>query len=171
MSRADSRRSPTFGNPLAAAGFCILGVAATACAPVQPPPAPAASGSPAAVASSEPTLPPDVVEVTWQWVSFVTPVEQLQVDAPERYTLRFDRAGRLAVRADCNRGTTSYSVSPDRRVEIRPIALTRMACPAGSLSDRFVKEVGRATSYLVKDGALLVELPVDSGTLRFRRQE
>ena len=45
-----------------------------------------------------------------------------------------------------------------------------MMCPPGSLSDRFVKEVGRATSYFLKDGDFFLELPVDSGTLRFRRQ-
>jgi membrane-bound inhibitor of C-type lysozyme len=50
---------------------------------------------------------------------------------------------------------------------VGPIALTRAACPPGSFSDRFAREVGRATSYFVKDGELFLELPVDSGTLRF----
>ena len=53
---------------------------------------------------------------------------------------------------------------------MKPIALTRAMCPPGSLSDRFAKDVGRATSYFVRDGELYLELPVDSGTLRFRRQ-
>jgi heat shock protein HslJ len=74
------------------------------------------------------------------------------------------------VQADCNRGSTSYSVSADRRMTLGPIVLTRMMCLPGSLSDRFVKEVGRASSYFVKDGDLYLELPVDSGTLRFKRQ-
>jgi hypothetical protein len=73
-----------------------------------------------------------------------------KVDAPERYTLRFESTGRITMQADW--------------------ALTRMMCPPGSLSDRFVKEVGRASSSFVKDGDLFLELPVDSGTLRFRRQ-
>ncbi len=38
------------------------------------------------------------------------------------------------------------------------------------LSDRFAKEVSRANSYFMKDRDLFLELPVDSGTLRFRRQ-
>jgi len=50
------------------------------------------------------------------------------------------------------------------------MALTRAMCAPGSLSDRFVKEVGRATSYFLKDGDLFLSLPIDSGTLRFRRQ-
>lgn len=115
-------------------------------------------------------MPSEVVEVTWQWVSFTTPVEQVDVDAPERYTLVFDRTGRVAVRADCNRGTTACSVTADRRITFQPIALTRMACPPESLSDRFVRELGRAAIYFLKDGDLYFDLPVDSGTLRFRRQ-
>lgn len=126
-------------------------------------PLPPASASPSG-------LPSDVVGVTWQWVSFTTPVEQLNVDARDRYTIQFDQAGRAALRAGCNRGSASYSVTADQRLTFGPIALTRAACPPGSLSDRFAREVGRASSYFVRDGDLYLELPVDSGTLRFERQ-
>jgi para-nitrobenzyl esterase len=111
-----------------------------------------------------------VVDITWQWVGFTTPVEQLNVDEPGRYTVRLEAGGRVALQADCNRGMGSYSLSADRHITFPPIALTRMMCPPGSLSDRFAREVGRATSYFLKDGDLYLELPVDSGTLRFRRQ-
>lgn len=119
--------------------------------------------------AADSTLPSDVLDATWEWVSFTTPVEQIDVDKPERYTIRFERGGRAALKADCNRGTASYSTGKDRRIAFRPIALTRAMCPPGSLSDRFAKEVGRA-SYFKKDGDLFLELPVDSGALRFRRQ-
>jgi heat shock protein HslJ len=84
-------------------------------------------------------LPPEVLDVTWQWQSFTTPVEQIEVQAPERYTIRFGSDGRAALQADCNRGMTSYTVTAERRIAFTPIALTRMACPHGSLSDRFVR--------------------------------
>ncbi|HYG86548.1 MAG TPA: META domain-containing protein [Azospirillum sp.] len=115
-------------------------------------------------------LPAEVLGVTWEWVSFTTPVEIVSVDAPERYTLQFvgDRA---SLRADCNRGAGAYTVDADRRIALGPLAFTRAACPPGSLSDRFVKEVGRVTSYFLRDGDLYLELPVDSGTLQFRRQD
>jgi heat shock protein HslJ len=123
-----------------------------------------------AEAAADSTLPSDVLAATWEWVSFTTPVEQISVDSPNRYTIRFESGGRAVLRADCNRGTSSYSAGSDRRITFRLIALTRAMCPPGSLSDRFAKEVGRATSYFMKDGDLFLELPVDSGTLRFRRQ-
>ncbi len=121
-------------------------------------------------AGSESALPTDVVDVTWQWVGLTTPVKQVTVDAPERYTVRFEGSGRVTVRADCNRGMSTYSVTADRGIAFKPIALTRAMCPPGSLSDRFAKELGRATLYFLKDGDLFLDLPVDSGTLRFRRQ-
>jgi para-nitrobenzyl esterase len=130
----------------------------------------ASSPATAAVGAADTSLPAEVVDITWQWVSFTTPVEQLNVDEPGRYTVRFEAAGRVALQADCNRGMGSYSLSADRHITFQPIALTRMMCPPGSLSDRFAREIGRATSYFLKDGDLYLELPVDSGTLRFRRQ-
>jgi len=113
---------------------------------------------------------PDMVDVTWQWVRLTTPVERLDVDAPDRYTLGFGTDGRVGLGADCNRGMGGYTVSADRRLALKPIALARAMGPPGSLSDRFAREVGRATSYFLKDGDLFLELPTDSGTLRFRRQ-
>jgi heat shock protein HslJ len=111
-----------------------------------------------------------VVGVTWEWIGLTTPAEKLTVDSPERYTVRLGPDGRASVRADCNRGATEYAIETDRRIAFKAIALTRMACIPPSLGDRFAKEVGRATTYSVRDGDLFLELPADLGTLRFRRQ-
>jgi uncharacterized protein YidB (DUF937 family)/heat shock protein HslJ len=119
--------------------------------------------------SSTATMAADLVGVTWQWVELTTPGELRTMDNPERYTVRFDSAGRVALRADCNRGTGTYSVSANQHLKVNPLALTRAMCPPGSLSDRFAAQVGRATRYEVRDGSLYLELPGDSGTLRFRR--
>jgi heat shock protein HslJ len=155
----------------------LVAALVTACSHSHPEPSPLPASPqpvtlPATVSPGEvaPTLPAEVVDTTWQWVGLTTPVEQVTVDAPDKYTIRFDKTGKVAVKADCNRGTTSYTASADRTIELKPMALTRAMCPPGSLSDRFVKEVTRATSYFLKDGDLYLQLPVDSGTLRFRRQ-
>ncbi len=121
-------------------------------------------------APSQSSLPAGVVDLTWQWVSLTTPVEQVTVASPERYTIRLERTGRATVRADCNRGASSYAVSATRQIVLKPFTLTRMMCSPGSLSDRFVEELSRGFSYVLKDGELFLDMPVDSGTLRFRRQ-
>ena len=150
----------------------LIGALVAGCAGGQPESTPEAPAPyrPRAEVAADSTLPSDVVDVTWQWISFTSPVERITVDAPDRYTIRFERTGRVALRADCNRGMAGYSAGADSRIAFQPIGLTRMLCPEGSLSGRFVKEVGRANSYFLKDGDLFLELPVDSGTLRFRRQ-
>ncbi len=107
--------------------------------------------------------------LTWEWLDFTSPVEKVVAAAPERYTVQFGRDGSIALRADCNRGTGTVAYLPDRRLELKPIAMTRAMCPPDSQSDRFVKEVGRATSYFIRNGELYMELPMDSGVLRFRR--
>jgi heat shock protein HslJ len=148
--------------------FLALPVACAKAPPPALPPQPTPAGQAPVVTST--ALPVGVVEVTWRWDSLVTPTETVKPERPERYTIRFERTGRVAVRSDCNRGGGSYTLLPDSRLTLGPIALTRMACPQGSLSDRFAGDVGRATSYFVRDGALFLEMPADSGTLRFTRE-
>ena len=155
--------SPTVPLLLLLAGLTI------GCAPQTPPATPQPAGSAQPPPATESTLPADVFDVPWQWESLVTPVETVKPDRPELYTLQFDRSGRVAVRADCNRGSGPYTVSAGRRITFGAMALTRAACPPGSLSDRFIRDVGRVSSYFVRDGALFLEMPVDSGTLRFRK--
>ena len=130
----------------------------------------AAPSGAAAGPSADLTSSKDMLDVTWEWVRLTTtPVELMDIDEPEKYTVRFGSDGKVVLKADCNRGAGSYSVSADRKLTLKPIGLTRMMCPPGSLSNRFAKEVGRATSYFMRNGDLFLELPADSGTLRFRR--
>ena len=143
-----------------------LGCASAPVPPSSPQPTPAGT-PPVAVRTG---LPADVLEVDWQWQILVTPVDTVTPDRPDRYTIRFERTGRVSVRADCNRGGGSYTVTSGRRISFGAIALTRVGCPPGSLGDRFARDVGRVSSYFVRDGDLFLEMPVDSGTLRFRRQ-
>lgn len=114
------------------------------------------------------TAPAQAVTGSWEWVRFTSPVERIDVPDPGKYTLRFGADGRVAMRADCNRGAGAYRLV-GREVTIGPIALTRAMCLGRSLSDRFAREVGRATVASRRGDMLLLELPADSGTLLFRR--
>jgi hypothetical protein len=48
--------------------------------------------------------------------------------------------------------------------------VTRAECPAGSLSQRFVSLLELVRSFYMESGNLMLELPGDSGTLRFQRR-
>jgi heat shock protein HslJ len=114
-------------------------------------------------------LPSEVTGSTWQWESATTVIGETKPDAPEHYTIRFDPAGRAEIRADCNSGSAPLGVGSNRQLQVGPpIALTRAACPPGSLSDEFVTELGRIRSWSIVDGKLYLSFPGDGGGLRFR---
>lgn len=114
-------------------------------------------------------VPPELLGGSWRWVAFVSPVESLTIAEPERYTLAFLPEGRVALRADCNRGGGGVSFPEPGALRIGALALTRAFCPPPSLSDRFARDVARAARWALRDGALDLELPADSGVLRFAR--
>jgi heat shock protein HslJ len=111
---------------------------------------------------------PEAAVGQWQWEATVTPVEQIGTANPDRYTLELQPGGSALVRADCNRGRGRYEIG-EGRIKFGAIAVTRMACPPGSLDGRYLKDLARATTFFVDGGKLFLELPVDSGTMRFAR--
>jgi heat shock protein HslJ len=115
-------------------------------------------------------LPPDVVGVVWQWVSFSTPKEQIDVDDPARYTIELAAGGGVALQVDCNRGTSQYTLDADNRISFGPIGVTMMMCEDDQLGHRFTTELERVGSWFQQDGDFFLELPLDSGTLRFRQE-
>ena len=102
----------------------------------------------------------------WQWVSFTSPVEEVQVDNPASYLLTFGEDGSLAIVADCNRAMASYTADGSSlQIQVGPTTLA--ACPPGSRSEDFIKYLGFAAIYFFQDGDLFIDLMADGGTLRF----
>lgn len=127
----------------------------------------------AASAAAQPDAAPDssrLAGTAWRWIAFTTPVEAITVPDPERYTLAFSAdGGRVALRADRNRGAGSVAFPEPHRVAFGALALTRGLCPEPSLGLRFARELSRAVLWFERDGDLFFDLPYDSVTLRFRR--
>jgi len=123
----------------------------------------------AAVQNDEGRFAGEVLGLLWQWEGMTTPVEQIVVDDPSLYTIRFQPEGKVEIRADCNRAFGEYKVTEERKLEFGPFGATRAMCPPESHSDRYLKELSRATTFFLQDGKLYLELPYDSGTLKFSR--
>ena len=104
---------------------------------------------------------------TWQWEATTTPVERITVPEPERYTIFLKEDGKAQVRFDCNRGGGGYTVSKGS-LSFGPLMSTRMACPEGSLDARFAKDLQGVSSFFIEGGHLHLQMPYDSGTMRFR---
>jgi len=115
------------------------------------------------------TDPQSVLNKTWQWVSTITPVEKIAVYNPERYTIILTDEGKLQARFDCNRGGGEFKISPGK-LSFGPLMSTRMACPEDSLDGAFMRDLQRVVSFFVETGMLYLELPYDSGTMKFRRE-
>jgi heat shock protein HslJ len=113
--------------------------------------------------------PEAVIDKTWQWEATVTPVEKITVPAPERYTILLKSDGTVQARFDCNRGGGGYKISP-ARLSFTPLMSTRMACPPDSLDSVFMRDLQRVVSFFVEAGVLYLELPYDSGTMKFSAQ-
>jgi len=104
---------------------------------------------------------------TWQWMSTVTPVESFESVDPARYTITLSSDGTVAAQFDCNRGQGSYEVT-ENRLSFGLFAATRMACPEDSQDSVFMGQLEEVTTFFMQDGQLFLELPYDSGTMRFR---
>jgi heat shock protein HslJ len=103
---------------------------------------------------------------TWQWASFTSPVEQMTVDDPTRYTVSFMEDGTVAVKADCNQVSGAYAADGSRiAIELGP--MTMAACPPDSLGDEFLKYLAVAAIYFFQDDSLYMDLRMDSGTMQF----
>jgi heat shock protein HslJ len=111
---------------------------------------------------------PEAAIGLWHWEATVTAAETVGTANPERYTLELQPGGVVLVRADCNRGRGSYEIGAGR-IKFGAIAVTRMACPPGSLDGRYLRDLARVTSFFVEGGKLFLEPPADSGTMRFAR--
>jgi heat shock protein HslJ len=78
----------------------------------------------------------------------------LHPDDSTKYTVTFEADGNVTARLDCNRGRGTWKSSSPGQIELGPMALTRMMCPPGSLSDRVAKDWSTAQSYAIADGHL-----------------
>jgi len=111
--------------------------------------------------------PQTILNKTWQWELTITPVEKIDVPNPERYTILLTAEGKVQARFDCNRGGGNYEIS-EGKLSFGPLMSTRMACPPDTLDAPFMRDLQRVASFFVENGNLYLELPFDSGTMKFR---
>ena len=83
------------------------------------------------------------------------------------YTVEFFEDGTVGIKADCNNGSGSYVADEDGAIDVTVGAVTLALCAEDSLSDQFIQYLDAAAIYFFENGDLLLDLPVDSGTLRF----
>jgi len=110
----------------------------------------------------------DLTNTTWQWIEFqdTAGMNNISVPNPENYLITFLPDGQLALRADCNRGTGTYTVD-NRSLTVIVGALTRAACPIESLDQTFITRLGEVVTFVPDGENLVLNLMADAGNLVF----
>lgn len=106
--------------------------------------------------------------ITWEWTGTATPERLIEVPEPDRYTIRFKDDGEARIRYDCNHGGALYEVA-EGRLSFGPLTFTRIKCGEGSYSITYRQQLEVVTSFFTEKGHLYLQLPEESGTMRFRR--
>lgn len=94
---------------------------------------------------------------SWQLVKFQGPDERtFAPDDRSKYTITFRTNGRVVVRVDCNRGSSTWRVNTKGELQFGSWSRTEEKCGAGSLHDQIVREGGAVTKFAMKDGHLFL---------------
>ena len=108
---------------------------------------------------------------TWNLSAITEKVPAFQgvvpADQQANYTIAFSSDGKAQIKADCNSVTATYTTSGDDGISIDLGASTLVACPEGSLSDRYLAGLANAAKYAISGGGLTITGKNDEGTLQF----
>jgi len=88
------------------------------------------------------------------------------ISDPQQFTLEFLDNNRVAVKADCNRASGSFTVN-GATLTIGPMAVTKAYCGSASLDGEFLSLLGGETVATVSTTSLV--LSSARGALRFSR--
>jgi para-nitrobenzyl esterase len=122
------------------------------------------SGSSSSSTSSEST---GLVGPVWEWEEFLGSDDStIAPDDPSQYTIQFSEDGSVSVEADCNAGFGTYEeAGGSLTIELGGVTLAQ--CEPGSLSDRFLRDLGYVRTYVIDDGELFLNLMADGGDMHF----
>ena len=113
---------------------------------------------------------------TWRLVQFRSSddaIGTVRPDDPAKYEMTLSADGRVAMKLDCNRagGRWSSSASEPTRGSFTfgPLAMTRAACPPGSLDTRIARDADFVRGYVLEGDQLHLSLMADGGIYTWRR--
>jgi heat shock protein HslJ len=92
----------------------------------------------------------------------------LRPDDPAKYVFTFSEDGALSARVDCNRGVGAWKITSPSTIDLRPLAMTRMKCPAGSL-ERIADDWTDLRTWSTRQGRLLLTRASTGAVYEFER--
>jgi len=88
-------------------------------------------------------------------------------DPPQNYTAEFTEGGEVFLKADCNQVAGSFTMEAERLLSVALGPSSLVACPEGSISDEYLRFMGTANSFFIREDELIIELKFDSGSMVF----
>ena len=93
----------------------------------------------------------------WQLVKFQGPDERtFAPDDKSKYTISFGTDGRVRIRVDCNRGSSTWKATAKGELLFGSWSRTSAKCGPGSLHDQIVTEGAAVRNFAIKDGHLFL---------------
>jgi len=109
-----------------------------------------------------------IVGVTWEWVESVYGDDTtIATPAPSSYTLTLQPDGSVALVVDCNLGGGSYTLDGSA-LSLDVAIMTRVACPEGTLSNEFIRDLNAAATFVMDGENLVINLFADAGNMYFQ---
>jgi heat shock protein HslJ len=111
---------------------------------------------------------PGLASTSWQLVKFEG--GDGKVLAPRgaaKYEVAFAGDGSVSARIDCNLGNGVWKSPQPGQLQFGPLALTRAMCPKAELTNRLARDWANMSSYILRDGHLIIALTADGGTYEF----
>jgi heat shock protein HslJ len=111
----------------------------------------------------------DLTGIVWEWTAMqeTVPASQSVVPDPENYTITFNADDTLAIKADCNQVTGSYTMSgSDMTITLG--ASTLAFCGEDSQDAIYLASLDRVSSYAIESGELQLSFAEDAGKMDFQ---
>ena len=99
----------------------------------------------------------------------------IRPEEPSDYTMTLESDGGVALKLDCNRGTSTWTAEPAEdgqsgRFAFGVIAATRALCPPPSMGERIAADLEYVRSFLLRDGRLYLSLMADAGIYAWQQE-
>jgi heat shock protein HslJ len=107
--------------------------------------------------------------IVWQWTAMqeTVPASQSVVPNPENYTIIFNTDNTVAIKADCNQVSGSYTLNGSS-LTIQLGASTLMYCGDNSMDQIYLASLAKVAGYAVVSGDLQLKFANDGGKMDFK---
>jgi CubicO group peptidase (beta-lactamase class C family) len=109
-----------------------------------------------------------LVPTTWEWVQFANPNDTIDIDETTGLDLVIAKDQSVTINSsDCGSVSGTYTIDGLNSINFE-IDDSGITCAADSLPGQFVQHLNDATSWQFSNGGLIIELPMDGGTMFFK---